>query len=371
MVALFSAVQRGLDLERLRVRDRDMTSYFRAEPLRVGGCAVPFWLVFGLFWSGITLFFDAGIGLAIARQLRALGYRTTQGTIASSAVTTRDGDDGETYLPEVAYTYTVGLTTYRSTKYGYSLLSTSDQGYAYAIVAALPSGTKVDVFYNPEDPADAVLSTGLDGSDLFLPMFLTPFNAVMLGVWWGGALHLWRRGRRPIAGCVRIHDNGVTTRMKINRWPPLVGALAVLGLTAFVMTFVVAFGFGLHPSSYVMHAAWGTVCGLPVVYFLWASLRNASGRYDLVWEPLGGNLILPPTCGRTEPVVVPCAMIESIEVRCPVPNPRTGTVSGHAPTLTLRSDDKVSHMEPIGVWQDAEAAKDFAAWLREKLRVPE
>jgi hypothetical protein len=52
------------------------------------GCLV----VFGLFWSALTLVADAAIGWNILRQLHALTFSTTIGTVTLSQV--KKVDDG-------------------------------------------------------------------------------------------------------------------------------------------------------------------------------------------------------------------------------------------------------------------------------------
>ena len=68
-----------------------------------------------------------------------------------------------------------------------------------------------------KDPAEALLRPGLAGSDLFLLLFMTPFNAVMLGFWWLGWNRLRRKWHKPIAGGVKLRIELRTTRACLAR----------------------------------------------------------------------------------------------------------------------------------------------------------
>src|SRR5215471_2587758 len=143
-------------------------------------------LFFGLFWSAMTLLFDGFVVVPAVRQVVALRFPSTEGVILSSEVTHHDDSDGTTYGVAIRYSYSVGSRGYEGDRYRYDKSTSSDCAWAQRAVAERPPGTKVRVYYNPLNPAEALLVPGILGSDLFLLAFMTPFNAAMLGFGWAG-----------------------------------------------------------------------------------------------------------------------------------------------------------------------------------------
>src|SRR5258708_5629593 len=223
-----------------------------------------FLVLFGLFWSALTLLFDGLVFVPAARQVMAENYPSTEGTILSSEVTQHDGSEGDTvHGVLLRFTYSVNDHEYTGTRYRYDTSSSSDSAWAYRVVAARPPGTKVQVFYNPNDPQNSVLATGLLGSDLFMFDFMTPFNAVMLGFWWAGCGRLRRKWFKPIAGGVKIVTKLKITRVRLTFWSPIRIMLATTALLTFCSMFVVAFFCGgFHPTMKTMRVTWSLIlCG--------------------------------------------------------------------------------------------------------------
>src|SRR5437764_2164637 len=111
----------------------------------------------------------------------------------------------------------------------------SNDGGARRVVAEYPAGRQVDVHYAAADPADSVLLTGLEGADLFLPMFMTPFNLIMLGIWYVPFSKLLRRGSR--VGNAKLMDDGYESRLRLVEFGPIVVGATVAGVIAFAGTF--------------------------------------------------------------------------------------------------------------------------------------
>ena len=126
--------------------------------------------------------------------------------------------------------------------------SSSDSAWAAQAVAGHPVGSQTKVFYNPRNPQEAVLSPGVDGSDLVLMLFLMPFNMVTLGfcTWVGG----WLRERlfKPVAGGVRIITDGPRTRIRLPEYTAMVWCMMAVGVVSFVFIFILAFASRFHPS---------------------------------------------------------------------------------------------------------------------------
>jgi hypothetical protein len=151
----------------------------------------------------------------------------------------------------------------------------------------------VTVHYSPDDPSDAVLHTGIDGGDLFIAMFMTPFNAVMLVIWIVSAIAIRNSRRPPVAGGVQFWDDGFQLRVRLPRFPPWVLGAAILAGGRFLLTFVVAFiGGGFNPSLELMAVVLSLLWLTAFLAYLSAKLRVMSGRADLLMRTLVGRKMM-------------------------------------------------------------------------------
>jgi hypothetical protein len=324
---------------------------------------------FGVFWSAMTLSFDGTMFVPAAKQVVASHYYSTEGTVVSSQVTfDDDSEGGTTQGVDVRYTYRVGEREYTGTRYRYGNWNSTDSAWAHGVVAARPPGTKVRVFYKLGDPQDSVLATGLLGSDLFLFAFMTPFNAVMLLLWWTGWTQLRRSWFKPPAGGVKIITELRTTRARLTTWSPVGMALATTALLAFGSIFVVCpFGGGFHPSMSTMLVTWTAILCGGAVAGAWHAFRVLSGRYDLIIDELNGAIELPITQGRKSRCRLPFSSVQSVYVDR-IQKPSGGGEQSspkYAPTLNIQGATPAT--ERLVEWFDAEKAGLFVEWLREKL----
>jgi hypothetical protein len=184
-------------------------------------------IFFGLCWSSFTLFVDALIIRDAFWQIVALGYSTTSGGVTASEVAL--SDDHDTSAPKITYTYTVAGNKHVGNRYRYGQGSSGDDN-ARRVVAEHPVGRQVTVYYSPNDASESVLLAGIEGHDLFLAMFMTPFNAIMLGIWGGLFLEVRNRRQSHVAGGVQFWDDGYQTRVQLTPVKPVaVGVAASCG----------------------------------------------------------------------------------------------------------------------------------------------
>jgi len=284
--------------------------------------AVGFMVLFVSFWTLIVVIFDVVIGHGLYHQLRATQFASTQGRIISSEVLVENGSDGALYRPKVSYEYSVKNVPVRGEAIRYSESSSSDR-WAYEFIADHPVGKIVDVHYDPSDNSDAVLIPGIQGSDLFLLMFMTPFNVVMLGGWYFlGSYFLNlivpKRFRRPC----RFSDDGYELRIMVNRTPLLaVIAVCMLGL-CFVSIFIVGigssffdgFGSGFHPGFSAMVAVWTIILSITGLATARYAVRNWTGINDIVVHRFGKKITLPRNSRRKEAHTFPLNEIKEITV---------------------------------------------------------
>jgi hypothetical protein len=218
-------------------------------------------LFFAVAFSGFSLGFDAVIAWGAFRQVRALRYATTMGVMTRSEVEEVPHTDGtSTYRPKLQYTFPVTGKDYVGDRYRYGRWATS-AGWAQQIAASHPVGSRVEVHYAPADPADAVLMVGVEGMDLFLAMFLLPFNLVALAfcVTLGRAFS--RRPHPPLIGRAEFSRGGGAVPGWFSPWRPLYTGGVMAGLLALIGTFGIGFTFGGTPPLPIMLVTWGVILG--------------------------------------------------------------------------------------------------------------
>ncbi len=125
-------------------------------PIRSGRILCWLCIAIGLMALG------AGVWTLI-RSLRTEQWPVTDGVVRSAGVAAQSGgSDGDTYSPEVTYTYQVGGVDYTGKKVAVGQMSSS-RDYALGVLSRYPIGKKVSVHFSPADPAEAVLETGIHG----------------------------------------------------------------------------------------------------------------------------------------------------------------------------------------------------------------
>jgi hypothetical protein len=243
----------------------------RSHPLG----SIVFLCTFGLLWSGLTLAFDGFIGWGIYHQLRALSFSVTPGVITQSGLIEHTDSEGTSYSPGIKYTYNLDGKDFHGERYRWENMSSGKES-ARRAVAEYPAGKQVDVYYNPRDAAESLLHPGLDGMDLFMPLFLLPFNLVMAGIWIAAAVGIRRLVDLNYAGRCDFGSGGIRVPGRAPRVRPLYAAGVSAGLTAFALIFVIGFGFDADPSMPVMLIAWGLVFGVGAAVYVKARRKKAA-----------------------------------------------------------------------------------------------
>ena len=106
-------------------------------------------------------------------------WPSTMGTVMMSRVETRSSGDGYTDYPVVQYSYQVGGQAYQNMK----LAPGPEVGGSGTrkVVAKYPSGAQVMVFYNPQNPSEAVLERNAPAQWLMW-LLLVVFDCALCGV---------------------------------------------------------------------------------------------------------------------------------------------------------------------------------------------
>ena len=121
-----------------------------------------------------------GILFFMRRRMATVSqWPSTMGTVIASYLERRSSSDGSTNYPVVQYSYQVGGRTYQSSK----LAPGPEVGGTGAgkVVTRYPAGAQVMVFYDPNNPAEAVLERKAPAQWLFI-LLLVIFDCSLCGV---------------------------------------------------------------------------------------------------------------------------------------------------------------------------------------------
>ena len=112
-------------------------------------------------------------------------WPATMGNVITSTIERRSSGDGYTDYPVVQYSYQVGGQAYQS----YKLAPGPEVGGTGArkVIGKYPAGAQVMVFYDPQNPAEAVLERKAPAQWLMW-LILAIFDVTLCGVipilWW-------------------------------------------------------------------------------------------------------------------------------------------------------------------------------------------
>lgn len=149
------------------------------ELLITVGAIVFFFLVLNAIFLGILFF--------MRRRMAAVSqWPSTMGAVHASFLDRRSSSEGGyTNYPVVQYSYQVGGQAYQGAKIapGPEVGGTG----AGKVVARYPAGAQVMVFYNPQNPSDAVLERKAP-AQWILWLILIVFDIALCGaipiIWW-------------------------------------------------------------------------------------------------------------------------------------------------------------------------------------------
>jgi hypothetical protein len=331
----------------------------------VFGCL--FGVAWVLGWSAVTLTFDIIWVKSLIGQVRAQSYPTAAGVILSSRVhESSDSEGGSSYSAKIRYAYDVGGRRYECDRYRYGMMGSGRRG-AQAVAASYPAGRGIVVHYNPANPADAVLRPGVQAGDFFLPLFMTPFNLIMLASWLVTVLIFAGAFIKPQPAGVKVRHEGMNLRVRPDGFPPVAAAAVAAGAAAFVCIFPVGIAGGPDASPTVIFAAWGVVLAAAVLIYFRSALPQWAGHRDLVIDPWRKTMTLPRMHGRKESVQLQLSDVTGVEMEHREKTDSDGDVSHtYLPTLKWKDSRGVQHSDVLASWKDSDRAERFAAWLRER-----
>jgi len=182
-------------LERFRER--------RARRLREGREASRDPALTGCMIKGFGVAF-AAFGILFAYQgCRTVSWPSVSGRVVSTRIDEALGSKGSTtYRPVITYRYVVDGVEHTSDRLSGAVI-THGRSWAQGRCDAYPVGSEVTVYYNPRDPAKAVLESGMQWSSLL-------FVAIGAGLFAAGHASTRRKQREWEEKVARIrsrHDD--------------------------------------------------------------------------------------------------------------------------------------------------------------------
>ncbi|MAR94175.1 MAG: hypothetical protein CMA45_03765 [Euryarchaeota archaeon] len=136
---------------------------------------------FTIVWCSASFFATVIIGSDMIADIGTRNWESADGIVENSYVSTStDGEGGTTYCLHVDYQYTVDGRVYDGNRISYSAdnscnswSANSDDDY--------PEGKKITVYYDPSNPSESVLLSGLSGIDFFICcFFIFPLVGLLL-----------------------------------------------------------------------------------------------------------------------------------------------------------------------------------------------
>jgi hypothetical protein len=300
-----------------------------------------------------------------ARQVQALGYPITKGKITAIDVVKHRGESSTNEL-KVEYQFDVAGKHYTGSRYRYGMANSSDK-WAENYRRAHPVGTPVQVHYHPVDPTDAVLTAGVEGEDLMIAIFLTPFTCVMLGMWWACWIALRPARGDLVAGGLPLVDTGGQVVARMPGISPLAIALAVLGAAGFSMVFVLGLSTGLHPPLWLAIVAWCVLLGAAAIAYVMVASSRWQGKYDLRVDRIHDYLVLPANFGRIDHVQVPFDRISGIGVHQPISAKANRSNTTQQVVVYERNDGGSTNSHVIAEFYEPSPAESLAEFLRTEI----
>ncbi|MFY0528684.1 hypothetical protein ACN28I_37805 [Archangium gephyra] len=219
------------------------------------------------------------------------------------------------------------------------------------------------MFYRQGNPAHAVLQKGLRRGDLFLLLFMTPFNLLVL-IGWDQAARA-RRQRQSVRSFIvkgRTHVSLAVTGT-------LGATLHGMMLASFAAA-VAAFPSGFESSWRLLGGCWAAVGLTGVATALWYGAKLHAGEFDLILDERKERLSVPAMFDLSERLELKMGQLLSVTIAEHIEkDPEGKPVSRWRPTLTFTTGPGESASVPLAHYVDSHRAEVLVFWLRRRLRL--
>lgn len=219
------------------------------------GCVIPFLLVWLTGWSAGTLTFDGIAAWGLFKQFDSLTYNEVPGIVTKSETQVDHDSDGTSYRLMLEYSYEVDGIGYTNDRRQYGFESSGRKDVERMAKEYIIEKSIV-VYHNPADPEDSVLVRGVSAMDFFLPLFLLPFNLIMIGMFSFTVVAPVRRWFRKRPVTIKVWQRDVIWFAKVYSSLPVVAAGVTALAISFVSIFVVGLGQLLLPAWTLIIPAW-------------------------------------------------------------------------------------------------------------------
>ena len=140
-------------------------------------------IILGSFFFFIFIFDAIFLGIILVTQRKvsqAKNWPSVMGTVLFSTIEWRRGNKGSSAYPVVQYNYQVAGQAYQGSK----IMPGPDVGGsgAHKVVARYPAGAQVMVYYNRENPSEALLERGTPGFVKILWIVLVLLDLFLCGL---------------------------------------------------------------------------------------------------------------------------------------------------------------------------------------------
>jgi hypothetical protein len=132
-----------------------------------------------LFMGVLILALGFALVKMVLKTRTSKDWANTVGTIIESRIEVQKDSEGQTDHPIVAYEYTVNGQLFRSQQIDFGGEGSGGTG-AKSLVKKYPSGKSVTVYYNPNNPSEAVLERSAVGAMLMFGLGLVILIAVLV-----------------------------------------------------------------------------------------------------------------------------------------------------------------------------------------------
>jgi hypothetical protein len=146
-----------------------------------------------LFVTMLVLVWDISFSKNLIAQFESRNYPSTTGSIIHSEIASLTSTPSAasasraphtSYGVNFEYRYELNGQSYNATRFRYDHYFWTHE-WAQQTVANHPAGSQIQVFYNPQNPADALLSAGINTQDMILILILALLNLFAIWLWRG------------------------------------------------------------------------------------------------------------------------------------------------------------------------------------------
>lgn len=238
-----------------------------------------------IIWNGIVLGFDGLIVWKfVQQQTSQRDYIPADAIVTNSFVKRTDSSGGvrgrgssTDYTPVIEYEYTVNSQTYTSDRYSFVVWGRGTPDYARSLVNKFPVNSAITIYHDPTDPSKAVIDQSFSEFPTVVAMLLLPFHCLaLIGIYF--FRHMWRykdhQGDDRWLAPYIVSRTQSTLVLRDHAYPTWFVFLATLGITSFIMTWVLLFIGGGFNAAYTTVLLTLVACLLVAGYKSFKSIKK-------------------------------------------------------------------------------------------------